>query len=122
MGLKMSEKLSREDVAVLIRARQLSRQLGVAPDADIKTICEHAGISRKTGYQWADNFSGGSDSKQQLERELEQLKAEKESLEKKLKDVRFENEGRKLAWEIHQVDELLAAKKNSTAQRKNKKP
>ena len=108
----MSKKLSREDVAVMIRARQLSKQFGVAPDADIKTICEHAGISRKTGYQWADKLSSGAETKeQQLEQQLEQLKVEHESLEKKFKDVRFENEGRKLAWEIHQVDELLAAKR-----------
>ena len=30
------------------------------------------------------------------------------------KEVRFENEGRKVAWIIHGVDALLAGKKNTT--------
>jgi hypothetical protein len=33
------------------------------------------------------------------------------SSKKLFDDVRFENEGRKLAWKIHKVDELLAEKK-----------
>jgi hypothetical protein len=35
--------------------------------------------------------------------------------------VDFENEGRKIAWEIHEVDALLAAKKNTIAKPKKKK-
>ncbi len=38
----MEDKLTREEVAVLIRSRQISREIGLAPDADIKKICEHA--------------------------------------------------------------------------------
>ncbi len=118
----MDDKLTREQIAVMIRARQISRQIGLASNADIKTICEHANISRKTGYQWAEKFSSDSDNDQrQSVRQLEQLKAEHEKLEKELKDVRFENEGRKLAWEIHKVDEYLDVKKNSTVSRKRKK-
>ena len=95
----MSKKLSREDVAAMIRARQISKQLGVAPDANIKAICEHAGISRKTGYQWAGKFAGGAQSKeQQLDQQLKRLKEEYESLEKKYADLSCENEGRKLGW------------------------
>ena len=36
-------------------------------------------------------------------------------------DAHFENEGRKIAWEIHDVDELIAAKKNTTKSRKKGK-
>ena len=119
----MDEKLSRDDLAVMIRARQLSKKIGLAPDANIKTICEHAGISRKTGYQWAEKFCGctaGNES--QLAREFEQLKAEHEGLKKDLNEVRIENEGHKIAWEIHEVNELLAEKKSITTKRKRKKP
>ena len=118
----MDNKLTRDEVALLIRSRQISREIGLAPDADIKTICEHAGISRKTGYQWTEKHSGSSGiSEDQAAQELEKLKAENEALKKELKEVRFQNEGRKLAWEIHKVDELLAEKKNSMLNRKRKK-
>jgi hypothetical protein len=35
--------------------------------------------------------------------------------------VSFENEGRKLAWEIHEIDKLLAEKKSTTNIAKKKK-
>lgn len=116
----MDDKLTRNDLAMMIRARQVLKQTGLAPDADIKTICEYAEISRKTGYQWANNFCDSGD-KELLEGELEKLKAENERLKKELDDVRFENEGRKLAWEIHEVDEFLAQKKKRSKRRKRKK-
>lgn len=117
------EKLSREDVAVLIRARQLSKQAGINPDANIKAICEEAGISRKTGYQWADKLGDGfsGDREQELLTDLDRMKIEKERLEKELADAQFEIEGRKLAWEIHRVDELLEKKKGLTTNRKKKR-
>lgn len=113
--------LNRDDVAMMIIARQISRDIGLSPDADIKTICERAGISRKTGYQWAGKFRDSEMKEHELERELAQLKSDKERLENELNDLRFENEGRKLAWEIHKVDELLGVKKNITLNRKSKK-
>ena len=115
------DELSREDVAMMIITRQISKKIGLPPDADIKTICERANISRKTGYQWADKFRNSDAKDQQLEVELGQLKTDKEKLEKELADVHFENEGRKLAWDIHNVDKLLSGKKNSILNRKNKK-
>ena len=118
----MEYKMSHDDIAVMIRSRQISRQTGLSPAADIKTICEYAGISRKTGYQWTDSFFGDSEEKtRSLERENEILKAENKRLEKELVDVRFENEGRRLAWEVHKVDELITGKKNSTHNLKRRK-
>jgi hypothetical protein len=35
--------------------------------------------------------------------------------------VRFENEGRKIAWEIHEIDKLLTEKKSTMNRVKNKK-
>jgi transposase len=117
----MSEELSPEEVAILIRARRIARDKGLAIDADVKTICKHAGISRKTGYQWVKNkFESSAD--EGIVDEHRRLKQRHEALEKQYDDLRFENEGRKLAWEIHDVDEYLASKKNITRPKKKKKP
>ena len=118
----MDDKLTREKVAALIRSRQISREVGLKPDADIKTICEQAGISRKTGYQWADKLGQRQDDTlKELEVKYERLKTGHEELEKRYDDARFENEGRKIAWEIHHIDELIAAKKNAAQSRKKGK-
>ena len=118
----MSQKLSPEEVAVVIKAKKILKAQGLSPDTDVKTICQAAGISRKTGYQRANKLMESSDSQQQALREqLERLKAEHEDLKKRFDDVRFENEGRKIAWEIHEIDKLLAEKKSTTNNIKNKK-
>ena len=118
----MSERLTPEEVAAVIKARKILKARGFSPDTDVKTICEAAGISRKTGYQRANKEIAASDSKEQALREqLEQLKAAHEDLKKRFDDVRFENEGRKIAWEIHEVDKMLAEKKSTTDKIKSKK-
>jgi hypothetical protein len=118
----MSQKLSSEEVAVVIKAKKILKARGLSPDTEVKTICQAAGISRKTGYQRANKLMESSDSQQQALREqLERLKAEHEDLKKRFDDVRFENEGRKIAWEIHEVDKLLAEKKSTTNNIKKKK-
>lgn len=118
----MPENLTPEEVAMLIRARKLLKQKGLALDTDVKTLCEQAGISRKTGYQYEKRlFDSSKDDEEKLHRELEQLKLEHEKLKKDYDEVRWENKGRKIAWEIHEVDALLAEKKNTIAKSKNKK-
>jgi hypothetical protein len=85
----------------------------------VKAICEAGGISRKTGYQWAEKLGQGpTEEERRLREELRQLEAENEEWGQRYEQERFENEGRKLAWQIHGVDELLAAKKNTTKSRK----
>lgn len=85
----------------------------------MKAICEAGGISRKTGYQWAEKLGQGpTEEERRLREELRQLEAENEEWGQRYEQERFENEGRKLAWQIHGVDELLAAKKNTTKSRK----
>ena len=106
----MPEKLSPEEVALVIRARRLLKAKGLAPDTDIKTICHQSGISRKTGYQWEKRLDDATKDDQSREA-FERLKAEYEKLKKAYEEVRWENQGRKLAWEIHEVDALLAEKK-----------
>jgi transposase len=98
------------------------RAKGVDKDVDVSTICQTAGISRKTGYQWAERYvNSPEDPDGQLSQKLCRVEAEHEALKKLYDDVCFENEGRKLAWDIHGVDEVLRLKKNITGSRKNTK-
>jgi hypothetical protein len=88
---------------------------------NVSGICEAAGISRKTGYEWAEKVMQGSVLRQKgLEEELTLLRSQHEKLKEAFADVNFENEGRKLAWEIHDVDTWLGSKKN-TLNRNGKK-
>ncbi len=50
----MSMKLTKEEVAAVINGRRILREKGFDPNTDVKTFCREAGISRKTGYQWAN--------------------------------------------------------------------
>jgi len=115
----MTERLSPEEVALLIRARKLLKDKGLPNGVDVKTICEIAGISRKTGYQWAMKGAEGPADPQA--EEMSRLKLEHEQLKARCQELEIESEGRRLAWKIHGVDELLAAKKNITPKKKKKK-
>jgi transcriptional regulator with XRE-family HTH domain len=106
----MSTSLTPEEVAIIIRARRLLKEKGLSPDTDVKTLCGEAGISRKTGYQWEKRLDQASDD-ERLREELARLTAEHEKLKKAFDDVSWENEGRKVAWEIHEVDAMIAEKK-----------
>ncbi len=98
------------------------RAKGFDKDVDVSTICQTAGISRKTGYQWAERYvNSPEDPDGQLSQKLCRVEAEHEALKKLYDDVCFENEGRKLAWDIHGVDEMLRLKKNTTGSQKNTK-
>lgn len=120
----MNENLTQEEVAILIRGKKILRAKGLSMDVDVKAICEAAGISRKTGYQWAGKLESAAEQNEvehSLRGEFDHLKAEHAELEKRYDDLRFENEGRKIAWRIHGVDEFIAGKKNITSSRKKQK-
>jgi len=117
----MIDRLSAEEVAILIKARQIQKAKGLDKDADVKSICEAAGVSRKTGYQWSKNLELPAQGSDGPEEELSGLKREYEELKKKCIRLEALNEGHRLAWEIHDVDELLASKKNTTHKGKRKK-
>ena len=113
----MNENLSQEEVGILIHGKKILRAKGLPMDADVKAICEVAGISRKTGYQWADKLESAAKQNEMehtLRQEIDRFKAEHAELEKRYDDLRFENEGRKIAWRIHGVDEFIAGKKNTS--------
>jgi len=117
----MSNNLTPEEVAVLIQARQIAREYGLDKNADVKSICSQAGISRKTGYKWAKKYTKSQqDGESRISEDFDKLNEKYQDLEKSYDDLRFENEGRKLAWEIHGVDQLLKSKKNITSCRKRK--
>ena len=117
----MSERLTQQEVALLIKGRQILKEKGLRKNADVKGICEAAGISRKTGYQWAKGLQFSDDKDDTHLQEMSHLKAENEDLKKLYHRSEIENEGRRLAWEIHRVDELLAGKKNTTRKGKKKR-
>jgi transposase len=116
-----TECFSAQEVALLIRARKILKQKGMPKDADVRTICEAAGVSRKTGYQWANGLKLADAPPDPLTGELLRLKSEHEQLKGRCRGLEIENEGHRLAWEIHGVDELLAAKKNIIAKAKKEK-
>jgi transposase len=115
----MSNNLTPEEVSILIRANQITREQGLDKNADVKTICNHAGISRKTGYKWAKKYSESNrDEENRIREEFDKLNEKYQTLEKNYDDLRFENEGRKLAWEIHGVDKLLSQKKTMNCRKR----
>ncbi len=116
----MPEKLTSEEVAMLIRARRILKQKGLAPDTDVKKICKQAGISRKTGYQWEKRLRDSSKDNQ-IRKDFACLNVAHERLKKDYDDVCWQHEGLKIAWEIHEVDAFLAEKKSTIDKAKNKK-
>jgi hypothetical protein len=117
----MSGMLSAEEVATLIRARRILKEKQLPKDIDVKAICEVAGISRKTGYQWAAGSTPAEREADPHSDELTRLKEEHEALKERNRVLEIENEGHRLAWEIHHVDELLAEKKSTMGNPKRKK-
>lgn len=114
----MTTTLSKEETAILIRARRIQKEKNVPKGASVSGICDLAGVARKTGYKWdADLQQKLSDVPSSRE---EQSETEYEKLKKEMELLKFEHEGLKLAWEIHDVDKILAEKKDTT-KRKNKK-
>jgi hypothetical protein len=118
----MDNKLKADEVALLIRARKLLKEKGLPKDIDVSGICEAAGVSRKTGYEWESRLTKTDELVLSLEQENEELKKKHAELAALYKEVRFENEGRKAAWFIHGVDKLIAGKKNTSAPPKKLAP
>lgn len=105
------EKLTPEEVNAMIKASRIAREKGIKPGANVKEVCEKAGISRKTAYQWLKKEEASKKEKDDELQKLVHLKVEHQKLMEKNARLRFENEGIRLAMEIHGVDENI--KKNS---------
>jgi hypothetical protein len=117
----MPEKLTPEEVALLIQAKKILNSKSLPRNIDVSSICEQAGISRKTGYQWADKLERDQHKAEQLQEELTGLRSVHDQLKRNFEEVSFENRGRKLAWEIHKVDELIEKKGVVTAKSRKRK-
>jgi len=118
----MNKAFSPEEVAIVIRSRRILKQKGLAADTEVSGICKAADVSRKTGYQWEQkHFGRQEDRHKQLEADVARLQADCDRLKKENRWLEVENRGRKLAWEVHSVDELLAEKKSTTAAKKKKR-
>lgn len=105
------EKLTPEEVKTLIKASRIAREKGIKPGANVKEVCQKAGISRKTGYQWLKEDEASKKKKDDKLQKLVHLKVEQQKLLEKNARLCFENEGMRLAMEIHGMDEAI--KKNS---------
>jgi len=72
---------------------------------------QYCRIARKTGYKWDEDLqrklSDASTVPAGIETEYEKLK-------KEFQQLKSENEGLYLAWEIHDVEKILAEKKDIT--------
>ncbi len=116
----MKKKLNREEIAILIKAHQISKEKGITPGANVSEICRLSGVFRKTRYKYVSAIDEDEKESQLMEKNLSELEKKYTGLETRYDDLRFENEGRKLAWEIHDVDKLLTEKKTRLKGKKEK--
>lgn len=107
-------KLNPEEVKLLIKAAQIAREHGITKGASVKEICDKAGISRKTGYKWVNETDTSKEKEDIL------LQIDHQKLLKKYNDLRFENEGIRLAMEIHGFDEFIQKKRLAGKSKKSK--
>lgn len=111
----MSEELTREEVATLIRARQIQKKSGLNPDTSISGICKAANVSRKTGYEWVGKVEEQQQKQHEINEMLSSIQQDHDKLQQTHDDLIFEHKGLELAWEIHRVDELIEKKKTCPA-------
>ena len=104
------EELTPEEVKALIKASRIAREKGIKSGANVKEICEKAGISRKTGYQWVKEESSAKKKNDEELQKLVHLKVDHQNLLKENAWLRFVNEGMQLAMDIHGMKDTI--KKN----------
>lgn len=112
-------KLTHDEVKILIKACQLARKKGIKSGISVKEICQKAGISRKTGYQWLKEEQISNQRKQEEYKKLVHMKVDHQKLLNQKAKLQFEIEGMQLAMEIHCMDEVI--KKNDTQKKRAKK-
>ena len=104
------EELTPEEVKVLIKASWIARQKGIKQSISVKEICQKAGISRKTGYQWLKQEQAAMSKKQEEDQNHAEISDKYEKLLKENAWLRFENEGIRLSMEIHGLGDALKKK------------
>lgn len=105
------EELTPEEVKLLIKASWIARKKGIRQSLSVKEICQKAGISRKTGYQWLKQEEAALSKKQEEDQNHADISDRYDKLLKENTWLRFENEGIRLSMEIHGLGDVI--KKNS---------
>lgn len=103
-------ELTPEEVKILIKASKIAREKGITKGASVKEICDKAGISRKTGYQWVNEEDASQKAHDGAIGELNAFKRDHEKLLRKYKDLQVLNEGLNVRMEIHGFNDLLKKK------------
>ncbi len=112
----MKEKLTHDEVNTLIKASQLAREKGIKLGVNVKEICQQAGISRKTGYQWLKEEQKSNKKKEEEFQKLVHMKVDHQKNLQEQARLKFEIEGLRLAMEIHG----MSKKKDIPQKRKRK--
>jgi len=112
----LRKKLTHDEVKTLIKASQLAREKDIKLGINVKEICQQAGISRKTGYQWLKEEQESNKKKEEEFQKLVYMKVDhQKNLQEKAR-LKFEIEGLRLAMEIHGTD-----KKKDIPQKRERK-
>ncbi len=112
----MKEKLTHDEVNTLIKASQLAREKGIKLGVNVKEICQQAGISRKTGYQWLKEEQESNKKKEEKFQKFVHMEVDHQKNLQEQARLKFEIEGLRLAMEIHGMD-----KKKDIPQKRKKK-
>lgn len=115
----MKEKLTHDEVNTLIKASQLVREKGIK--LNVKEICQQAGISRKTGYQWLKEEQKSNKKKEEEFQKLVHMKVDHQKNMQEQSRLKFEIEGLRLAMEIHGMDNLKVTRKKKDIPQKRKR-
>jgi len=110
----LKEKLTHDEVNTLIKASQLVREKNIK--LNVKEICQQAGISRKTGYQWLKEEQESNRKKEEKFQKLVHMEVDHQKNLQEQARLKFEIEGLRLAMEIHG----MSKKKDIPQKRKRK--
>lgn len=94
-----TKELDKSEIATVLRSKNILGKIGLGSDVNIHKICEKAGISRKTAYEYYNKLEEQErETKSPLS--LEALQKEVNELKARLNEVELENEGLRIAKRI----------------------
>jgi len=117
----LKENLTHDEVNTLIKASKLAREKGIKLGINVKEICQQAGISRKTGYQWLKEEQESNREKEEKFQKFVQMEVDHQKNLQEQARLKFEIEGLRLAMEIHGMDNLKVTRKKKDIPQKRKR-
>ena len=90
-------KVDKEEIATIIRCKEILKKIGHGRDLNIKRICEEIGISRKSAYGYDENQSKKAVDSKQIGLSIKDIQQENQLLKQRLSAVELENEGLRIA-------------------------